>query len=85
MKLGSLFLLMTIVILLGGMITLLAQSRKASEAFHPRPEQNQKQSTLFPLANNTCHPSCCPSIYSCDRGCVCLTPEQKQMMSNSRY
>lgn len=29
---------------------------------------------------NKCAPECCPSPYSCDRGCVCLTDEQKELL-----
>lgn len=35
---------------------------------------------MFMLAHNQCRPECCPGIYSCDRGCVCLTDEQKKFI-----
>jgi hypothetical protein len=31
---------------------------------------------LFQFANNQCHVDCCPGVYSCDKGCICQTPEQ---------
>lgn len=34
------------------------------------------------MSFNKCGPECCPSTYSCDRGCVCLTEEQKAMMGS---
>jgi hypothetical protein len=41
----------------------------------------EEPTSLFMLAYNQCKPECCPSIYSCDRGCVCLTPEQSNWIS----
>ena len=35
-----------------------------------------KPKQLFTLAYNQCRPECCPSIYSCDRGCLCLDSKQ---------
>lgn len=32
--------------------------------------------SMFMMAFNKCDPSCCPSPYSCDRGCVCMTKDQ---------
>ena len=32
--------------------------------------------SLFTFTHNQCHPDCCPSTYTCDRGCVCTTKEQ---------
>jgi hypothetical protein len=34
-------------------------------AFEPGPD------SLFMFKNNQCKPSCCPSSYTCDGGCVC--------------
>jgi hypothetical protein len=45
------------------------------------PVTSPHDNSLFMLANNRCDPSCCPSMYSCDKGCVCLTQEQKALMS----
>lgn len=38
--------------------------------------------SMFILANNAMSLDCCPSQYSGDLGCVCLTPEQKDMMGH---
>jgi hypothetical protein len=37
--------------------------------------------SMFMFANNAMSPACCPSQYTSDLGCVCLTPEQKKWMS----
>ena len=37
-------------------------------------------STLHLFSENECKPECCPSQYSCDRGCICMTPEQKMRL-----
>lgn len=39
-----------------------------------------KPQKMFMLAHNQCSMDCCPSAYSCDRGCVCMTDEQKAMI-----
>lgn len=49
--------------------------KAAAVPFH-HPDQS-----MFILANNKCDLSCCPSPYSCDKGCVCLTEEQKRLMA----
>lgn len=36
---------------------------------------------LFMFKNNQCKPSCCPATLSCDGGCVCTTPEQRQFIA----
>ncbi len=38
---------------------------------------------LFMFADNQCHPGCCPSTYTCDKGCVCSTKQQRKYI-NSR-
>ena len=38
--------------------------------------------SMFIFANNAMSTDCCPSQYTSDLGCVCLTPEQKDMMSH---
>lgn len=44
---------------------------------------------LFMFAHNQCKPECCPSAFSCSGGCVCVTKNQKRLMSyrgnNSTY
>jgi len=44
-------------------------------AFEPGPD------SLFIFKNNQCKPECCPSSYSCDGGCVCTTPDQRQVIA----
>lgn len=38
---------------------------------------------MFMFKNNQCKPSCCGASYSCNGGCVCTTPEQRDYI-NSR-
>lgn len=35
---------------------------------------------MFVLSHNQCRPECCPSQYTCDRGCVCTTKAQIDMI-----
>jgi len=44
-------------------------------AFQPGPD------SLFMFKNNQCKPECCPSSYACDGGCVCTTPDQRQVIA----
>jgi hypothetical protein len=37
--------------------------------------------SLFMFKNNQCKASCCPASMSCDGGCVCTTPEQRQFIA----
>jgi len=37
---------------------------------------------LFMFKNNQCKPECCPSSVSCDGGCVCTTPDQRQLLAS---
>ena len=37
---------------------------------------------LFMFKNNQCKPECCGASYSCGGGCVCTTPEQRQMLAS---
>lgn len=37
--------------------------------------------SMFMLSHNTVSMDCCPSQYTTDLGCVCLTPEQKNWVS----
>ena len=41
------------------------------------PVQNSK----FIFANNKCHLDCCPSTFTCDNGCVCMTQKQQQLLN----
>jgi hypothetical protein len=36
---------------------------------------------LFMFKNNQCKPECCGASFSCDGGCVCSTPEQRQLIN----
>ena len=36
--------------------------------------------SMFMFTHNLCHPDCCPSTYSCDRGCVCTTKQQREFL-----
>ena len=36
-----------------------------------------KKRALFMFAKNKCDPKCCPSQYTCGKGCICLTKKQK--------
>ena len=40
---------------------------------------------LSMLANNYASLNCCPSTYSTDRGCVCLTKKQTDFLSRRGY
>ena len=44
-------------------------------AFEPGPD------SLFMFKNNQCKPECCPSSYACDGGCVCTTPDQRNVIA----
>ena len=44
-------------------------------AFEPGPDN------LFMFKNNQCKPSCCPSSYTCEGGCVCTSPDQRQVIA----
>jgi hypothetical protein len=37
--------------------------------------------SLFMFKNNQCKPECCGASFSCGGGCVCTTPEQRQMLA----
>jgi hypothetical protein len=36
---------------------------------------------LFLFANNQCKPECCDSTLACDGGCVCTTPDQRDLIN----
>lgn len=36
---------------------------------------------LFMFKNNQCKPECCGASFSCDGGCVCTTPEQRNFIN----
>tara|TARA_B100000795_G_scaffold99085_1_gene72839 strand:+ start:185 stop:646 length:462 start_codon:yes stop_codon:yes gene_type:complete len=37
--------------------------------------------SMFMFAYNQCHPDCCPSTYTCDRGCVCTNKQQRDLLN----
>ena len=47
-----------------------------------KPYEKADDTQLFFLANNKVGSECCPSTYSTDRGCVCLSDSEKQSMSS---
>ena len=40
---------------------------------------NDQKDNMFLFKDNTCSPSCCPSTYSCNGGCICTTEQQKKL------
>lgn len=36
---------------------------------------------MFIFKNNQCKPECCGSTFSCDGGCVCTTPDQRNFIN----
>ena len=50
--------------------------KKVDLSKHPGGEES---GTLAVLAHNKFSPHCCPSTYTSDRGCACLTKKQKKM------
>jgi hypothetical protein len=45
-------------------------------AFEPGPD------SLFMFKNNQCKPECCGASFSCNGGCVCTTPQQRQYIAS---
>lgn len=39
------------------------------------------QKKMFMLANNKCSLECCPSTFSCDKGCVCMNQDQRDFIN----
>jgi hypothetical protein len=46
------------------------------------PEFEPGSDDLFMFKNNQCKPECCPSSYSCGGGCVCTSPDQRQLIAS---
>ena len=40
---------------------------------------------MFMFAYNQCRPECCPSTYTCDKGCVCTTEQQRKFINSRGY
>ena len=45
------------------------------------PEFEPGQDNLFIFKNNQCKPECCGASFSCGGGCVCTTPQQRQLIA----
>ena len=45
------------------------------------PEFEPGDDSLFIFKNNQCKPECCGASFSCGGGCVCTTPEQREMIA----
>jgi len=45
------------------------------------PEFTPGPDDLFIFKNNQCKPECCGSSFSCDGGCVCTTPQQRDYIN----
>jgi len=39
---------------------------------------------MFMFSRNQCRPECCPSTYSCDKGCICTTKQQRRFIGETR-
>ena len=46
------------------------------------PEFQPGPDSLFLFKNNQCKPECCGASFSCDGGCVCTSPEQRQYIAS---
>lgn len=42
------------------------------------------EDSMFMFSHNVASPSCCPSTYSTDRGCVCTTQQQRDWIGVHR-
>ena len=45
------------------------------------PEVEMGPDSLFMFKNNQCKPECCGSSFSCDGGCVCTSPQQRNFIN----
>ena len=46
---------------------------------------NKHNNSKFTLACNQCKPECCPSTYSCDRGCICTNEQQRKFINQRGF
>lgn len=46
------------------------------------PEFQVGADNLFMFKSNQCKPECCGSSFSCGGGCVCTTPDQRQLIAS---
>jgi hypothetical protein len=60
-----------------------AQGFRANHPNEPLagPEITIDNDHLFLFANNQCKPECCGATLSCDGGCVCTTPQQRDLIA----
>lgn len=42
---------------------------------------SQSPKSMFMFSFNKCAPECCPSTYSCDKGCVCTNEKQRHFIN----
>ncbi len=53
-----------------------------TSAYYPSVDgKDGSQQRMFMFAQNQVRPECCPSTYSSDRGCVCTTEAQRNMIA----
>lgn len=45
------------------------------------PQGELSPDNMFIFKNNQCKPECCGSTFSCDGGCVCTTPDQRNFIN----
>jgi len=45
------------------------------------PEVEMGPDSLFMFKNNQCKPECCGASFSCDGGCVCTSPKQREYIN----
>lgn len=45
------------------------------------PEVEMGPDSLFMFKNNQCKPECCGSSFSCNGGCVCTSPQQRDFIN----
>jgi len=45
------------------------------------PEVEMGPDSLFMFKNNQCKPECCGSSFSCNGGCVCTSPQQRDLIN----
>ena len=57
---------------------LLGEAKPVSQ----KPYEKADDTQLFFLANAKVSPDCCPSVYSTDRGCVCVSDAEAQIMGS---
>ena len=61
-----------------GQSELLAEAKPVSQ----KPYEKADDTQLFFLANSKVSGDCCPSVYSTDRGCLCVSSADAQIMES---